>query len=179
MGTTGSSSNRIASARRSSSNRLSLSGSPRASGWARTVTNVPPTGVRFDVGFSAFVLNVVPEWMEKDIIEEVASMCDVSYHITRNLDIFDAVQKQFYAEKKSVNFEKFIWPWFTEHFATRREIKLAEQGALSPDIILEFCQSGLATGNNQWQRIPTAEDYGVGLGKVTKGYKVYKHGDSP
>ncbi len=133
-------------------------------GWNGVSKTKPRT--KFDTGFSTYVLNVVPTNIEKDIIGEVASMSKHQIHITRNLDIFDSIKKAFKREDKN------IVSFFKKEFANNNELKALEDGSLTDEIILAFCEFGVQTSRG-FQRIPTLEQYGYKLLNKTNGYKVY------
>ncbi len=141
-------------------------GDAGADGW-EGVTTKPPKG-KFDVGFTSFVLNVVPEDVEKQIIGSLKKICKESYHITRNLDIFNMVKKALgRGDPRVTNF-------FLEHFADEKEAAMLEEGTLTDDVIMEFCQHGLETSSG-FQRIPMPEESGeLNLIRNTQGFKVYK-----
>ena len=139
-------------------------GSPDGDGWNETSTKKP--NEQFDVGFTSFVLNVVPEHIEKQIINDVNSMCKHSYHITRNKDIFVMVKNALSRQEPTVT------NFFLEHFADEEEKAALEEGTLSDETIMEFCQHGVQTSRG-FQRIPTTEDSGFKLLRNTSNFKVY------
>lgn len=141
-------------------------GTAGADGW-QEVTTEPPKG-KFDIGFTSFVLNVVPEKVEKKIIKDLQRLAKESYHITRNLDIFVMVKNALARRDPQVT------NFFLEHFADEEEIAEYEAGTLSDDVIMEFCQHGLETRSG-FQRIPVPEETsGLTLLRRTQGFKVYK-----
>ena len=135
-------------------------------GW--TDNSIQPPKGNFDVVFSAFVLNVVPEKTENTILSETEqfSKGDV-YHITRNLDIFDTVKK---ALERG---DKIITDFFLKEFASPEQKEALEENNLDDDTILDFCYFGTQTSRG-FQRIPQLEDKGYNLTINRRGFKVYK-----
>lgn len=142
-----------------------FSGEPGADGWTETTTKLPRS--KFDIAFTAFVLNVVPEYVEKQIISGTRKSGRLSYHITRNMDIFGLVKRAL------LRGDPLITNWFMKEFATPAERKLLQSGKLTDHKILEFCQFGVRTSRG-FQRIPTSEDLGLKLLKETMGWKLYQ-----
>lgn len=136
-----------------------------ADGWTETTT-APPTE-KFDVGFTSFVLNVVPEHIEKKIVQDVRKLCKNSYHITRNMDIFKMVKNALGRKDKTVT------AFFLNSFADEEEKAAFQEGTLTDETIMEFCEHGVQT-NKGFQRIPTLEDQGFRLTRKTEGFKVYE-----
>lgn len=142
-----------------------FNGAPDGDGW--NVTSQKKPAEQFDVGFTSFVLNVVPEHIEKSIIEDLKQLAKTSYHITRNKDIFDMVKKALSRREPTVT------NFFLNNFADEEERQAFEEGRLTDKIIQDFCEHGVQTSRG-FQRIPTSEDSGLTLIKSTSGYKVYK-----
>ncbi len=143
-----------------------FNGQSGADGWTQVTKDIPK-GIGFNVGFSSFVLNVVPEYLEKEIIRDVAAVSKKQYHITRNMDVYVLVEKNLLAgNPKLVEF-------FNKEFATPAERKALQTGQLPEESIMEFCQFGVPTTAG-FQRIPTSEDLGLRLIKSTTGYKIYE-----
>jgi len=141
-------------------------GDAGADGW-EGVTSTPPKD-KFDVGFTSFVLNVVPEETEKKIVGDLKKLCKESYHITRHMDIFAMVKKAL--ARKDPRVSRF----FLDHFADEQEAAALEEGTLSDETIMEFCQHGLETTSG-FQRIPMPEESGdLTLVRKTSPFKVYK-----
>ncbi len=147
-----------------------FNGKPGADGWSEVSTKLPRA--KFDVGFTSFVLNVVPEYIEQEIVGNVGKLSRDSYHLVRN-DIFPGIKKAL------MNKHPLVGQFFLDQFATPREAKLYEAGQLTDKIIFEFCQHGTPTTRG-FQRNPTAEDYGLtvvyskGRGITGGDYKIYK-----
>lgn len=135
-------------------------------GWEGVSNSLPSE--KFDVVFSSFVLNVVPEQVEDDIIQECFRFSRKVYHITRNMDIFDTV-------KKALNRgDRLVVDFFIEEYADGDEelISAAKEGNLKDKTILDFCHFGVKTSRG-FQRIPVLEDKGFSLVKKTNGFKIY------
>lgn len=148
-----------------------FNGSPDADGWTEVSTKIPRG--KFDVGFTSFVLNVVPEHIEKDIVNGLSKIARKRYHVTRNRDVFDAAKAGLMKGAQPIS------DWFLNEFATEQEKQELLSGNLSNETILAFSQFGYITKTARgvgFQRIPTAEDYGLKLIKGTKGsgWKVYE-----
>tara|TARA_R110000823_G_scaffold230090_4_gene357006 strand:+ start:921 stop:1553 length:633 start_codon:yes stop_codon:yes gene_type:complete len=127
-------------------------------GWTG-VSNKLPKG-KFDIGFTSFVLNVVPEHIETKLIQDVSKRVkEAVFHITRNMDIFDTVKKALHRE------DPLVTKFFLEEFDPT--------GDLSDANILEFCYFGVQTSRG-FQRIPELETKGFSLIKNTSGYKIYQ-----
>lgn len=136
-----------------------------ANGW-EGVSNKKPTE-KFDVGFSSFVLNVVPEYIEDEIITDLRRMVGTAFHVTRNMDIFTTVKNALNrGDSTVVNF-------FKEEYATDPSIlEKYENGGLTEDDILDFCYFGVKTSRG-FQRIPVLEDKGFRLIRKTMAFKIY------
>jgi hypothetical protein len=139
-------------------------------GW-EGVSNKKPTMNFYQKSFSAYVLNVVPEYVETAIIQEVNRYTLASgkqFHITRNKDVFDSAKKALMAQNKVVG--KF----FIEHFAEGDEdISNYENKTLSDERIEDFCCFGYQSTRG-FQRIPFLEDKGFKIVRSTSGYKIYQ-----
>ncbi len=144
-------------------------GQPGADGWTAVSTKLPRG--KFDIGFTFFVLNVVPEHVEREIIADLAKITPVRYHITRNMDIFTLAKNSL---GRGV---PLVVDWFNKEFATPKERKMLQAGTLDDQTIMEFCEFGFITKVRKgtgFQRIPTSEDLGLNLIRKTGGFKVYK-----
>ncbi len=100
----------------------------------------------FDVGFSSYVINVVNEQEEDDIIREMNDRCQIQYHIVRNKDVEKMIQMKFYKDKVN-NKEKI-------------EIK-------------DLARHGIETTRG-FQRVPYLENKGFELIHKEYGFKIYK-----
>lgn len=137
-----------------------------ADGWEGVSSKIP--NEKFDVVFTSFVLNVVPEHIEKDITSTCTSLTSGhEFHITRNMDIFSTVKRALLKK------DKIVGPFFLNNFADENEKQMYEEGTLTDEIILDFCHHGVQTSRG-FQRIPTLEDNGYKLIRKTSGFKVYE-----
>jgi len=134
-------------------------------GWLK-ISSTLPKGEYFNVGFTCYVLNVVPKKIEQKIISELSSICGVSYHTVRN-DIFDFVKRALLAKKEP------IVSFFINNFASADEINDLEEGNLSNNVIMEFCEFGVQTSKG-FQRLTVLEKEGASLILKNKSYKIYR-----
>lgn len=126
-----------------------------ADGWTDVSNKLPDE--KFDIGFTSYVLNVVPEHIETEILSELKELCKKQFHITRNMDIYDTVSKAL--ERK----DPIVYNFFTEEFGGTQ---------ITRDTAIEFCKFGVQTSKG-FQRIPFLEEKGFTLLKKTNGFKVY------
>lgn len=126
-------------------------------GWTGVSGSLPDD--KFDIAFSCYVLNVVPENVEDEIIEKMSRYAPKCYHVTRNKDIFKMVKS---ALERG---DKVVTKFFEDEFGG---------GALSEGNIMDFCLHGTQTSKG-FQRIPMLEHKGFTLVKSTDGYKVYQN----
>jgi hypothetical protein len=124
-------------------------------GW-EGVSNTPPRD-KAGVLFTNYVLNVVPESMETDILKATDALADHVYHITRNMDIVNSVTDALNRGDKTVT------DFYENEYGG---------GPLSADNIMNFCFHGVKTSRG-FQRIPKLEHKGYNLVKTTQGYKIY------
>lgn len=137
-------------------------------GWELgSVSSQPPTGP-FDVGFTCYVLNVIPEYEEEKIVTLLRSLCARSFHVTRNRDIYTMVK----AALRS--WESPVTSFFLSTFATAEDIQQFEAGTLLDSRVLDLAYFGVPTLKG-FQRIPQLEATGRGrvLHKAT-GVKLYE-----
>ena len=134
-------------------------------GWIG-VSNKLPRG-KFDVGFTSFVLNVVPEHIEREIIAGLSKIARERYHIVRNMDVFAL------AKKSLAKGNQMVTNFFNKEFATPKERKMLQAGELPKELVMAFAEFGFQTSHG-FQRVPTSEDLGLELIKSTSGFKVYK-----
>jgi hypothetical protein len=134
-------------------------------------TRMPPTN-HFDIGFSSFVLNVVPEHIENEIISMMRKCINgTQYHITRNMDIFDTAKNTLTGKTNN----KFIKKFFREVFAeNEKDIYDLENQTVPDDRIMDFCLFGHETGKDKFQRIPMLEKKGFQKVKNDSKFKIYK-----
>lgn len=136
-------------------------------GWNGVASSLPQEN--FDIAFTSYVLNVVPEKTEDQILRDVESHSSIMFHITRNMDIFQSVKKAL-ARKDAI-----VGNFFLEQFANENEKESYENGTLDDKTIMEFCKHGVQTSRG-FQRIPELENKGYDLKQNTVGYKLYTKG---
>ncbi len=139
-------------------------------GWGGVAAQ-KPKNIKFDVVFSAYVLNVVPEHIESGLLKDMKrySRGGAEYHITRNKDIFDSVKKAL-ARK-----DKVVGSFFLTKFANcENDVNAYETKTLSDSRIKEFCVFGVQTSRG-FQRVPLLEEKGYTLVRKTAGFKLYKN----
>lgn len=133
-------------------------------GWNGVSTKLPRG--KFDVAFTSYVLNVVPEDIEDNILSDVQRVSRTDFHITRNKDITASVTKAL------VRKDPLVGGFFLENFADEEEARMYEEGTLTPEVIDDFVKHGVQTSRG-FQRIPFLEDKGYTLTNQTTGYKIY------
>jgi len=134
-------------------------------GWNGISTQLPSE--TFDVVFTSFVLNVVPDPIENELLKTVSNLGRKQYHITRNQDITNTV-KNALARK-----DKLVGSFFLKYFATDEEKQMYEEGTITPEVLQAFVKHGVQTSKG-FQRIPYLEDKGYKLIRNTGNYKVYE-----
>lgn len=135
-------------------------------GWNGVSTSLPDTK-DFDIGFSSFVLNVVPDSIENDIISELSSYCDVSIHITRNMDIYDTIKSAL------ERMDKTVVEFFENEYANADLIEKLHNNELTKEEIVEFCEYGTVTSKG-FQRIPDLTTKGFEAIRNTYKFKIFK-----
>lgn len=135
-----------------------------SNGW-EGVSTIKPTDT-FDVAFSSYVLNVVPEHIENDIIKEMRQLSKHTVHVTRNMDIYDTVVKALSRG------DKLVTEFFKKEYADAVLIDKLENDELTKDDVVDFCHFGVQTTRG-FQRIPVLEDKGYRLIRKANGYKIY------
>lgn len=138
-------------------------------GWVG-VSSTLPQSKDFDLGFTSFVLNVVPGNIEDDIISEIDLFCDTSVHITRNMDIYDTVKNAL--ERK----DKAVVEFFENDYATDELKEKLHNGTLSKEDIVSFCEHGVVTSKSppRFQRIPDLSGKGFEPTRLNYKFKIYK-----
>ena len=134
-------------------------------GWDGVSNSLPRK--KFDVVFTSFVLNVVPDHIETDILDATSKIAKQQFHITRNRDIFDTTKA---ALKRK---DKLVGDFFLTHYANDEEKEMFAEGTIPDDIILDFCKHGVQTSRG-FQRIPFLEKKGYSLVRTTSNFKIYK-----
>ena len=125
-------------------------------GWTGVSNKLPDD--TFDVAFSCFVLNVVPDNIEDDIIKKMGTLAKRNIHITRNEDIFKSFKEALNRKDPTVT------QFFNDEFGGG--------DVLSDANIMDFALHGSKTSRG-FQRIPKLEHKGFNLNKSTHGYKIY------
>lgn len=119
-------------------------------GWSEGVSKTLPKDEKFDAGFTAYVLNVVPEDVEAHIVKELKSFVDgKTYHATRNKDIIKMVNDTLNGPKNN----KYILDSFIK-FANESQLEELQRGGVSNDTIYAFTSSGFTSGIDKYQRVP-------------------------
>lgn len=121
-------------------------------GWTG-VTSKLPSGEKFDMVFTAFVLNVVKVNVEKGIISECRRFgSDV--HWTRGADIFKMVKRAMARGRGSV-YDFYISEFAPKYPGAMEEL---ESGEISDLTLMCFCEHGVITSKG-FQRIPDPNGY--------------------
>lgn len=124
-------------------------------GWEGVSNQLPND--EFDVAFSCFVLNVVPDNIEDDILKKMDGLAKRNIHITRNKDI----RKSF---KDALDRgDKHVTDFYNTEFGG---------GDMSETNLDDFAHHGSKTSKG-FQRIPKLEHKGYSLDKSTDGFKIY------
>ena len=130
-------------------------------GWTGVSNKLPKK--KFDIGFTSYVLNVVPVNVEEQIIADISHKVKHQVHITRNKDITVSIKKALARGDSTVT--SFFEKEFGQSNVDPKEID---------DETLEmFVHFGVQTSKG-FQRIPELEDKGFKLVQNTSGYKVYR-----
>ena len=141
-------------------------------GWSMgAVAAVPPKGEDFDIAFTSFVLNVVKESVEDQILASVRPFARQVFHICRGREL--AAQ----AERALVREDPAMVEFFRTYYGACDPDALARfdaEGAsgLTEEDFLGFAAHGFITSKG-FQRLPMLEDKGYDLVRETTNYKVY------
>jgi hypothetical protein len=135
------------------------------------VSNRIPSG-KFDVGFSSYVLNVIPDQEENKVIKQVKRMSMNEYHIVRDRGSIVAQGITGLSQPRSVGYR-----FFMEKYATPELKKKLQSGgvkALSEEDILRYCYHGFETKKGSFQRLCDLAEkgfkqIGTSSGSVTYG----------
>ena len=125
-------------------------------GWTEVAKEKPASTEKFDLGFTSYVLNVVPEHVEAEIIRDLSQYAREAYHIVRNKEVFDAAKKSLMAQ------DKWVTPFFMNVYATPALKRKYTTGKLTDEDIWEFARHGFETKKG-FQRAPTSQDLGLNL----------------
>ena len=127
----------------------------------------PPVDEKFDAVFTAYVLNVVPQRVEKEVVAAAERYSDRVFHVVRNRDIFNTFKK---ALERG---HGVIFRFFRDNFATAADLADLEAKTLSDARIMDFAYFGAQTPRG-FQRIPQLEDYrNYKVIRKTGNFKVY------
>ena len=142
-------------------------------GWEMgSVAGEKPDPQQFDAGFSSFVLNVVPEHIEDEILRDMGAYTSEMYHIVRNRDIYAMAKNALSGTTNNPHIVDF----FLTQFADDEEMEAWEAGEVYEEDIEAFCQFGFKSGPGKFQRIPSdLEDKGYRIMKETSGYTIYSN----
>lgn len=106
---------------------------------------------KFDLGLTCYVLNVVPEALERRIVADLARLSREQVHITRGDDIFDSVKAAL------LRGDDTVCAFFEREFMPGRRLGAAfREGRLTDRQIRAFCRFGVQTSRG-FQRIPEPE----------------------
>lgn len=123
------------------------------SGYAMgAVTKRKPSG-KFDVAFTCFVLNVIPDKKAKTVIRETRNFGDVQFHIVRDQKGLMKVAG------KALRFEtnnEHIRAWYYKHYrAIFDPPEDCEEAGADEAVVRDFCRFGFQTDKDKWQRLVT------------------------
>jgi hypothetical protein len=136
-------------------------------GWELgSVSGALPRDKDFDAGFSCFVLNVVPCHVEDSIVKDLRSRCRVSFHVTRNTDVFDMVKKAL------AKGDRTVCSFYYKEFLGQ-PVPAELRVDVDDETVMELCKFGVQTSRG-FQRIPDLEDRGAKLLRKTTGFKIYQ-----
>lgn len=122
---------------------------------------------RFDLVLTCYVLNVVPEPVEEEILARCAELGRGQLHVTRGLDVFDSVKGALERGDETV------CGFFREHYMPGRRVGAAfREGRLTDAQILDFCRFGVQTSRG-FQRIPELAAKGFTVEADTRGYRAF------
>lgn len=127
------------------------------------VSSVIPSDITFDVVFSCFVFNVIPHHLESQLLKEVEKLGKKIFHVVRNKDIFDTVNRAL--QRK----DGIIYDFFVKEFNDNKE-----QDVFTRQEVMEFCKFGVQTDRG-FQRICFLEESGYKLIQDKHGYKIYSN----
>ena len=68
-------------------------GDPNADGWTGVTSKPVPWHLRFEVGVTCFVLNVVPRDVARQIRKDMAERCKVRHHIVRGTELIEQINR--------------------------------------------------------------------------------------
>ena len=131
------------------------------------VSKLLPLRTDFDLGLTSYVLNVVPEKVEDDILAQVKRLSSRQIHITRTHDIFVSVRK---ALRRC---DPTVCDFFEQEYLPGRRLGAAfHEGRLTDSQIMAFCLFGVQTTRG-FQRIPQLEEKGFAVAGGGSGYRAF------
>lgn len=143
-------------------------GSLYADGW-NDVSSVIPEDTYFDLVYTSYVLNVVPDRVEDDILKNCDRFAPEQYHIVRN-DIYKTVYHALHRQDKVVT--DFFYREFDGEMPSAHHCY--SQGTPPVyEVIEDFCYFGTRTSRG-FQRIPQLKVKGfTPLRTLKNGYAIY------
>jgi hypothetical protein len=127
-------------------------------GWEGVSNIHPSSGFIYNVVLTSYVLNVVPENIEDEILALIEPLAISQLHITRNDDIFISLSNALERGDRAVT------NFFVEKFGGDDEYNIEQ--------IRKFAIFGSKTSRG-FQRIPSLEDKGFKLIQKAYGHKIY------
>ena len=110
----------------------------------------------FDVAFTSYVLNVIPESVEDEILQKLDSIADVQCHITRGNDLLEFLAQS--QERKG-----YTYKWIIENVSgLDDETKRFSEGIAEKEDLMKLAHFGFATPRG-FQRLPDLEEKGYNL----------------
>jgi hypothetical protein len=148
----------------------------QGTGWepGSVVKALPPSDTRFDAGFSSFVLNVVSEAKESEILADMEPRCSKVYHLVRNKEVWTDANKALRNLNPS-RAQKIVVDFFLNYFADEDEKQRYHDGTLTDEDIRAFSEFGYQTTSG-FQRIPSDlldKGYTMIKGKETSPQAIY------
>ncbi|CAL9989275.1 hypothetical protein VPHD481_0101 [Vibrio phage D481] len=125
-----------------------------ADGWVDVSLTIP-AGQMFDTSFTSYVLNVVPQEVEAEIIREIESLTTGKvFHITRGSDITQTVFNVISGKSKNAVMMEFIETEQPDLYAQ------VQAGENLKAVAKEIATRGVVTAKDSFQRIPDLSQYG-------------------
>lgn len=144
-------------------------------GWTG-VSPDPPQG-QFDPAFTSYVLNVVPEHVEDEIIQHAEQLAPMVIHVTRNRDVRDMITDAIYRymDGSTDKNAQLVGEFFLGEFADQEAIEAFDAGELYEEDMQELAEYGVPTSKG-FQRIPVLDNKGYQKIRDTSGFKLYTKG---
>ena len=115
----------------------------------------------FDVGYTSYVLNVVGETDQEDILKYMDVHCDHQYNVVRNMDVYPMLVKAL--ERR----DKTVMDFYLNKFGGKPE----DIG--NKEVMMAFAKFGTKTSKG-FQRIVYLEGMGYRLIEKSTGFKIYE-----